>query len=173
MSSKYCLCYPGQTGVVFMGWGQTLATIYFLALFLEQEPYYMYSYLMATVAFAARAYGFFSMVYADESNDSVTAYYEMIKNTMPLIYLAFLIEAGVLYAEWSVFPTYATIFYGMIIGLSYHGSSVLLTWKSLTDSGSFWTPTLFAASSPSPSTDRISSKSTSNEEGGQMRVIML
>ena len=177
MSDKYCLCYPQKTGVILMGWGQFLATLYFLALFLTWEPYYYPAYFIGFMAYYWRAYHFFKMVYLDESDESKFAYYREFKYTTPGIIVCFLWEAGLRYAEWGVFPTWDVIFYGILLGLSYHSAQVVKSWGQVTDDNSFWIPYTSQAHGPGVSTDKIISKKAEKsfdfEEGTQISVVML
>ena len=123
-----------------MGFGQLLATLFFAANFLTYEPYYMWPAIICAVPYGMRTVMFFTMVYSDESQDSINRYYQELKYTTYAIAVGALSNIGLKWAEWQHAPVWMLVFWTIIFTLNHYHGAVVMEWGSITDDGSFYSP---------------------------------
>ena len=126
--------------MIFMGFGQLLAALFFMANFLTFEAYYMWPALLCASAYANRAFYFFKMVYSDESDDSVNRYYKELKWTTYFLAAGALASIFLKWTEWQHAPVWMIINWSIIFALNHYHGATVLEWGSVTDDGSFYSP---------------------------------
>ena len=127
-----------------MGFGQVLATLYFIASTLQLGGFTAYTLPTAFIAlsFGGRAFNFFyNMIYeAEREWDNSARYYQEFKFTTPAIFLGFLANTVLSYLEWGVVPAWSLMFWTFFFTLNHYHAMTVKEFANVTDEYGFYSP---------------------------------